>query len=254
VNAEIEDIGQFFGDAFDFIDTYESLPAINDAIESIGLRNFFEYDVRGSVVADIGCGYGRSILEMLGAGAERAIAVDVSEKQLLRAKAVIERAGFAGKVSYIKTSADDLELPDASCDVVVSLGVIHHLPSFEKGLDELCRITRPSGTLFLATLGKKGLIPRIRRFLRFGTRLVPYPHVRALLENLPISRTQKYIVADTLWSKYYHQHSVGELERFLAERGFEVVRIADIYAAKSPFYRFLQGEGYVHLMARKAAA
>jgi ubiquinone/menaquinone biosynthesis C-methylase UbiE len=248
---EVEEVSAFFGDVFGFVVTRPSIQDAHRAIESIGLRNFFSYNARGKYVADIGCGYGRTALEMLENGAARVTCCDISEAQLSRTRDLIAQAGLLSKISLQKMSADNLTLPDSSYDIVVSLGVIHHLPNFERGLDELCRITKPNGILFLATLGKIGIIPTVRKVLRRITSKVPYRSVRALLREVPMSSAAKYIIADTLWSKYYHQFTLNELVRLLKERGFRLEKVGEIYTSKPRMYLWLQGEGYIHLMARK---
>ena len=85
---------------------------------------------------------------------------------------LLERAGFAGRViatdlgaamlarvdpggldvALLRADALDLPLRDGSADGAVSLTGLHCMPSAERFLDELGRVVRPGGRLFLITL------------------------------------------------------------------------------------------------------
>jgi hypothetical protein len=56
--------------------------------------------IAGATVLDIGGGVGSIQLELLAAGAERAVAVDVSAAYLRAAREEAERRGHAGRVAY----------------------------------------------------------------------------------------------------------------------------------------------------------
>lgn len=241
--------GSFFGEIFE----YNSDKDFQEALELIGLKNFFNYKATGKIIADIGCGYGRTTYEFLKAGAQHVHAVDISPKQLERAKALFSKFGYnKDRVSFHHLSATELSLfEDNTFDVVVSLGVILIVPDFEMGLTELCRIVKPGGKLYFATLSKKGIIPFLRWAIRQVTTKIPYNWIEKILRSLPIKGHTKYMIADTFWTKYYHQHSLKELHQLLKERGFKITKVADVYSKNSAIWRFMQGEGYIHLEAEK---
>lgn len=74
-------------------------------------------------VVDLGCGEGWFCELALAEGARSVIGIDPSERMLERARAAVsdERATF------VRAFAEDLELPSASADVVVSILALHYV-------------------------------------------------------------------------------------------------------------------------------
>jgi ubiquinone/menaquinone biosynthesis C-methylase UbiE len=100
---------------------------------------------RGEVVLDAGCGTG-----WLAAGLRRAapqvrvVGVDLSEGMLGRARA-------AGAWPLLQADAQRLPFGDASVDLVVSRGVLHHLPDVGTALAEWHRVLRPAGAVVVTS-------------------------------------------------------------------------------------------------------
>jgi len=49
----------------------------------------------------------------------------------------------------VQDAADLSQFAEASKDVVVSFGVLHHIPEWCKVIDEIMRVLKPNGSLFL---------------------------------------------------------------------------------------------------------
>ncbi|MFD7157056.1 class I SAM-dependent methyltransferase [Kribbella sp. NPDC059898] len=62
-----------------------------------------------------------------------------------------EAAGPAPGVSYLKGSAEDIPLPEASVDVVLMFLTFHHWADPLQGLREVRRVVRPGGVALLRT-------------------------------------------------------------------------------------------------------
>lgn len=103
-------------------------------------------DVRGKLVADIGCGTGRHAVRMHRAGA-RVTGVDGSPGML---------AELRRKVSEIEIVegdiADGIALPDARFDVVLCCLVLEHAAALDRAFAELARITATGGTVIVTDL------------------------------------------------------------------------------------------------------
>src|SRR4029078_4124506 len=52
-------------------------------------------------------------------------------------------------VTYVAGSAEHIPLPDASCDAALLFFVWHHVVDHASGAQELRRVVKPGGTLFL---------------------------------------------------------------------------------------------------------
>lgn len=105
--------------------------------------------VDGSVL-DAGCGEG--VIPIL--LAERGIAstgVDISEPNVAAAQAEAARRGVSHLATFLTGDVEDLPFPDKSFDTVVSSHVLEHLPDFDKGFRELCRVARRRVVVALPT-------------------------------------------------------------------------------------------------------
>ena len=109
-----------------------------------------------SLILDVGCGPGR-VLGFLARRGLRCIGIDRSHVSIGRA---VARYGRPGMV------ADNLSLPiaDATADIVISDGVIHHTEDPHAALAENLRILKPGGQLYLGVYKPFGRYPRLYAF------------------------------------------------------------------------------------------
>jgi arsenite methyltransferase len=102
----------------------------------------------GEVVLDLGSGAGADVLisaRRVGA-AGRAIGLDMTDEMLELARAHAAAAGVSN-VEFLKGYIEDIPLPDASVDVVISNCVINLAGDKFKVLAEAARVLRPGGRL-----------------------------------------------------------------------------------------------------------
>jgi ubiquinone/menaquinone biosynthesis C-methylase UbiE len=101
-------------------------------------------NVKNKDILEIGCGngYGGHLLNQL--GPKSYIGLDVMEEQIEIAR------GKYPQYQYIVQDATDLsQFAGASKDVVIIFGVLHHIPEWRKTIDEIARVLKPNGQLFL---------------------------------------------------------------------------------------------------------
>jgi SAM-dependent methyltransferase len=77
-------------------------------------------------VVDLGCGDGWFCDLALTQGARSVIGIDPSERMLERARAAITD----DRVNFVRAFAEDVELPNASADVVVSVLALHYVADY----------------------------------------------------------------------------------------------------------------------------
>lgn len=101
-------------------------------------------DLYNKDVLEIGCGsgYGAYLLNQL--APKSYLGLDVMEEQIALAK------NKYPQFQFIVQGAEDLsQFADASKDTVIIFGVLHHIPDWRKAIDEIIRVLKPNGSLFL---------------------------------------------------------------------------------------------------------
>ncbi len=104
-------------------------------------------DVHDRDVLDVGCGEGQLVRRLASAGA-RAVGLEPSAVALERAR----RADPSGpSARFVEGTAEALPFLDASFDAVVFFNSLHHVPleSMDAALDEVARVLRPDGVLYV---------------------------------------------------------------------------------------------------------
>ena len=100
----------------------------------------------GETVLDLGSGAGADVLisaRRVGASG-KAIGLDMTDEMLELARANAAQAGVSN-VEFVKGYIEDIPLPDASVDVVISNCVINLAGDKSKVLAEAARVLRPGG-------------------------------------------------------------------------------------------------------------
>lgn len=129
----------------------EDAPPATPAEHCLRLMHLRAYDeavrhATGRDVLDVGCNTGYGTMRFVPV-AGRVVGVDVSPRAIEAAR---ERA-TAGRPEFIVTSGFALPFADASFDLVSSFQVLEHVPDPAPFLAELSRVTRPGGSVILAT-------------------------------------------------------------------------------------------------------
>jgi len=108
-------------------------------------------DVRGRRVADVGSGAGRIVHMLVAAGAVHVTALEPSE-----AFTVLEDATrrHGDRVRCLHAGGD--EIPEEGYDLVVSVGVLHHIPDPRPVVEAAWRALRPGGRIAVWLYGREG--------------------------------------------------------------------------------------------------
>ena len=101
----------------------------------------------GDRVLEVGVGTGISL--PLYPRDVRITGIDVSSEMLGRARARVERAKLANVEALLEMDAEAMTFPDASFDKVVAMYVVSVVPRPAKLLEELHRVCRPDGEIFV---------------------------------------------------------------------------------------------------------
>jgi arsenite methyltransferase len=112
----------------------------------------------GKTVVDIGSGGGTDLLiaaQRVGESG-RAIGIDPTRAMREAAMESAREAGLGNRIQTLEGTFEDIPLPDASVDVVISNGVLNLAVDKLKAIHEIYRMLVPGGRLYLADvfLGK----------------------------------------------------------------------------------------------------
>ena len=100
----------------------------------------------GARVVDVGCGAGiDSLIAARMVGPEGAvIGIDMTPSMLEKAQA---GAGNLEHVEFLLGFGEELPVPDAWADVVISNGVVNLMPDKQEALTEMARVLKPGGRI-----------------------------------------------------------------------------------------------------------
>lgn len=216
---------------------------------------------RGKQVLDVGCGQGRFSRFMLEFGAREVVALDLSE-----AVDIAHGQNLKGFPNAHVIQADIYRLPlKPEFDLVLSIGVLHHLPDPEGGFQSIAAKARPGGGVFAWVYGWSPVI-RVLVTLRKVTRRLPRRAVfwlallpaavldilnalHRLLGRSPRTRTwarrvplrqyaersfagKHWIMFDHLSVPIIHFYRAGDLEGWFRRAGLENVLVTERYGGE----------------------
>lgn len=214
-----------------------------------GLRRLLPTEtIQGSRFLDIGCGSGLHSLAAVRLGAADVTAIDIDPKSVEAARRLLE-----GRAPGAKRRVEVLSIFDAepetlgTYDVVYSWGVLHHTGAMWEAVARAARFVKPDGLFTLALYQRVPTCGLWRREKRAYARAAPIVQkcIRGIYKGLyvvriaaggrnPVAYFRNYRSArgmsfhhdahDWLGGYPYESATPEEVERFLQDRGFELLR------------------------------
>ena len=148
---------------------------------------FLKYIKPGMRVLDAGCGEGILSVMMAKMGAS-VTGCDISKPNIEVCKKYADEEKVEG-INFLLADSENLPFDDNSFDLVVSSHVLEHLPNFDKGLNELMRVTKKSSVVAIPTIMNLCSLVQVGRgaFWYKGKRMLfalPFGFLRMLLALL----------------------------------------------------------------------
>lgn len=117
-----------------------------------------------AVVADVGCGWGRSLKKLHQRFApQRLIGMDIDPNMIAAARSETEAEGL--RAEFIQCSSSRMRLEDNSVDLLFCHQTFHHLIDQEEAIREFYRVLKPGGILLFAESTRRYIHSWIIRLL-----------------------------------------------------------------------------------------
>jgi SAM-dependent methyltransferase len=171
----------------------------------------------------------------------RVTGIDLSESSLAHQKFLMEKHGL-GNLRLAQLDLESVVQLGQDFDLIISTGVLHHLPDPDAGLRSLRGVLRPGGAMYLMVYGKSRrvgvyMLQEMFRLLGLGQAREDVELVKHVLRNLPADHAaQTYLrdgpddlasdtgVVDTFLHRVDRAYSVPEALEFVARNGLKFMR------------------------------
>lgn len=195
----------------------ESVELFRRRLDRMGFDTGF---FAGKTVLDAGCGGGRNTVAMACLGAERAIGIDIGADGIadarLRAKG-LENARF--------DVASILDIPFAadSFDMVWCAGVLMITADEDRALDELTRVLRPGGFLYLLVYADEGMRWPLINTLRPLVSRIGQTAMLEIMVGSGLRENKRRTFLDDLYCPKLDFYNWPRLRRMLERRGYHEI-------------------------------
>jgi len=173
----------------------------------------------GEIVLDLGSGGGIDVLLSARrvAPGGKAYGLDMTDEMLALARENQRKAGVEN-AEFLKGEIENIPLPDAAVDVVISNCVINLSADKDRVLQEVFRVLKPGGRLAVADVVVRGEVPQeIRRSIELWAGCI----AGALGESEYRRKLEAAGFAD-ISIEPYRIYNVEEARQFLAEAGIDI--------------------------------
>lgn len=197
----------------------ESVALFTRRLDLIGFdRGFF----RDKVCLDAGCGGGRNTIAMAQLGAAEAHGIDIGAAGVEDAR---QRARGLPNVTFSEASIEDMPFADDMFDAVWCAGVLMHVGNEEKALDEIARVLKPGGLLYMLVYATGGMRWPLIKLLKPIAAQIGQPALELAVEKSGIAANKRRTFIDDLYCPKFDFYHWDRLRFMLERRGLtDIVR------------------------------
>lgn len=218
----IEDAtGKLFGDLWGPYDKQLFEESVELFFERLRLTQFNSDWFEGKSCLDAGCGGGRNSIAMARLGAKEVVGIDLGVKGLEDAR---QRAEGMTNVEFENASILDIPFKDETFDMVWCAGVMMITANEEQALDELTRVVKNKGYLYLLVYATEGMRWPLVQLLRPLATQLGKPVVEQAMELAKSPANKRRTFLDDLFCPRLDFYHWDRLNRMLTERGFHKIQ------------------------------
>jgi len=207
----------------------------------------------GKTCLDAGCGGGRFMVALARIGAKEIVGIDISEDAVKEANLRLQKRGIK-QARAIKNSVLDIPFKENVFDYVVSSGVIHHTPDPFKAFQELSRVLKPGGKIFLSVYGKGGLKWFVNDIFRFSVcKIISFECMEKIFKFFGVPANKRYNILDNLYVPYCYRYKESTIRKWLEDAGFGNIKRVKFerYDYETLMSRIIHGAGWIQFYADK---
>lgn len=174
---------------------------------------------KGKRCLDAGCGGGRGSILMAQCGAKEVVGVDFSATNIESCRKRAQQKGFSN-MTFQQHSLMDLPFEDDSFDIIWCNGVLMHTIDPDKGLQEISRVLKKGGHMWLYVYGSGGVYWLMVDWVRNTLKGVDVKDCiyQLRIMDMPIRRIAEWI--DDWFAGYLRRYTNADVENRLTELGF----------------------------------
>jgi ubiquinone/menaquinone biosynthesis C-methylase UbiE len=180
--------------------------------------NWFE----GKSFLDAGCGGGRNSIAMARLGAKEVLGIDLGKEGLVDARRRAAELGHTN-VRFEHASILDIPAPDNSFDMVWCAGVMMITNDAERALDELTRVLKPGGRLYLLVYATEGLRWPLILLLRPLANLIGLETMEQAILAGGLAANKRRTFLDDLFCPRLDFYDWPRLRRMLEKRNMQKI-------------------------------
>lgn len=216
--------GKLFGDLWGPYDRDLFEKSVDLFNRRLDLMDFDKNSIKGKICLDAGCGGGRNSIALARLGAKFVQGIDLGEKGIEDAK---RRADGMDNVAFQMGSILDLPYSNESYDLVIAAGVLMHLDDEDVALDELTRVLKKDGTLYLLVYATGGMRWPLIKVLRPIAAELGQPDIERAMEAALMPANKRRTFLDDLFVPKFDFFTWDRMTRMLKKRGYTQIRRAD---------------------------
>jgi len=171
----------------------------------------------GKFCLDAGCGGGRNSIAMAQLGAKEVLGIDLGKEGLVDARRRAVELGY-NNIRFEYASILDIPAQNDSFDMVWCAGVMMITDDAESALDELVRVLKPGGHLYLLVYATEGLRWPLIQLLRPLSNLIGLEKIEMAIVDGDLSANKRRTFLDDLFCPRLDFYDWPRLRRMLEKR------------------------------------
>lgn len=199
-----------------FSEAYDNLQGYNpDADMGLGCGIPTQFaDIRpGDHVLDLGSGAGNDcfVARALVGENGRVTGIDFTDEMLAKARENVQKFGYSN-VEFVKGDIENMPLPDAAFDIVISNCVINLVPDKSTAFQQIFRVLKPGGHFCISDVVLSGSLPEnLQRAAEMYAGCVSGALVReeylqiiadAGFSDILVKKEKQIVIPDTVLEQY----------------------------------------------------